>query len=156
VKHPVDEGEWSSLRHGCVMPGEGSPQFPLGGPHALWRQNISWTPKNWPSSPRTHWHSEPAPHVVRSISLCVIFQLTGWPLNYCWPSPAQSFLVPSPTGFMTISYCLTALRAFGTQSSRSLANEQMKVRLNNMLRFSSYLTRSTLHLHDNHQSGNAV
>jgi hypothetical protein len=26
--------------------------------------------------------------------------------NCCWPSPAQSFLGPSPAGFMTIFYCL--------------------------------------------------
>jgi hypothetical protein len=26
--------------------------------------------------------------------------------NCCWPSPAQSFLGPSPAGLMTIFYCL--------------------------------------------------
>jgi hypothetical protein len=33
-------------------------------------------------------------------------------LTCCWPSPTQWFLVPSPTGIMTIFYCLTALGAF--------------------------------------------
>jgi hypothetical protein len=30
-----------------------------------------------------------------------------WSVNYncCWPSPEQSFLVPSPTGLMAIFYC---------------------------------------------------
>jgi hypothetical protein len=31
-------------------------------------------------------------------------------VNCCWPSPAQSFLVPSPAGLMTILFCLTTLR----------------------------------------------
>jgi hypothetical protein len=35
--------------------------------------------------------------------------LTDLLLNCCWPLPAQWFLVPSPTGQMTIFYCLTAL-----------------------------------------------
>jgi hypothetical protein len=30
-------------------------------------------------------------------------------VHYCWPSPAQSFLVPSPTGLLTILYYLTTL-----------------------------------------------
>jgi hypothetical protein len=30
----------------------------------------------------------------------------GW-VNCCWPLPAQSFLVLSPTGLMTIFYCLS-------------------------------------------------
>jgi hypothetical protein len=34
---------------------------------------------------------------------------TDWLLNFCWPSPAQLFLVPSPAGLMTIFYCLTSL-----------------------------------------------
>jgi hypothetical protein len=32
--------------------------------------------------------------------------LTAWLLNCCWPSPAQWFLVPSPTGTMSTLYCL--------------------------------------------------
>jgi hypothetical protein len=34
------------------------------------------------------------------------------PVDCCWSSPAQWFLVASPTGLMTIFYCLTALGAF--------------------------------------------
>jgi hypothetical protein len=30
-------------------------------------------------------------------------------VNYYWPSPAQSYLVPSPKGLMTRSDCLTTL-----------------------------------------------
>jgi hypothetical protein len=30
-------------------------------------------------------------------------------VNYCWVSPAQSHLVPSPAWLMIIFYCLTAL-----------------------------------------------
>jgi hypothetical protein len=30
----------------------------------------------------------------------------------CWPSPAQLFLVSSPTGFMAIFYSLTSLGVF--------------------------------------------
>jgi hypothetical protein len=30
-------------------------------------------------------------------------------VNCCWPSPSQSFLVPSPAGLMTIFYCLRPL-----------------------------------------------
>jgi hypothetical protein len=37
---------------------------------------------------------------------------TDWLLNCCWPSPAYWVLVPSPTGLMTIFYCLTALGGF--------------------------------------------
>jgi hypothetical protein len=33
---------------------------------------------------------------------------SDWLPNCWWPSPAQSFLVPSSTGLMTMSYCLTA------------------------------------------------
>jgi hypothetical protein len=33
-------------------------------------------------------------------------------VNCCWPSPAQSFFVPSPAGLMTILYCLTTLLGF--------------------------------------------
>jgi hypothetical protein len=36
----------------------------------------------------------------------------GWLLNCCWLLPTQWFLVLSPTGLMTIFYCLTALGAF--------------------------------------------
>jgi hypothetical protein len=39
-----------------------------------------------------------------------------WRVNCCWPSPAQSFLVPSPAGLRTIFYSLTALGAFRTHS----------------------------------------
>jgi hypothetical protein len=38
--------------------------------------------------------------------------LTACLLNCCWSSPAQWFLVPNPTGSMTIFYSLTALGAF--------------------------------------------
>jgi hypothetical protein len=38
--------------------------------------------------------------------------MTDWLLNFCWPSPAQWLLVPSPTGLATIFYCLTNLGAF--------------------------------------------
>jgi hypothetical protein len=40
-------------------------------------------------------------------------------LNRCWPSPAQLFLVPSPTGLMTIFYYLEALGAYRTPLSAS-------------------------------------
>jgi hypothetical protein len=30
-------------------------------------------------------------------------------VNCCWPSTAESFVVPSPAGLMIIFYCLTAL-----------------------------------------------
>jgi hypothetical protein len=40
------------------------------------------------------------------------FTCTDWPVNCCWSSPAQWFLVPSPTGITTLFYCLTALRSF--------------------------------------------
>jgi hypothetical protein len=30
-------------------------------------------------------------------------------VNLCWSSPAQSFLVPIPTGIITVCYCLTSL-----------------------------------------------
>jgi hypothetical protein len=32
--------------------------------------------------------------------------------TYWWPSPAQWFFVPTPSGLMAISYCLTALGDF--------------------------------------------
>jgi hypothetical protein len=35
----------------------------------------------------------------------------------CWSSPAQWFFVPSPTGFITIYYSLTAIGAFGPLSN---------------------------------------
>jgi hypothetical protein len=35
-----------------------------------------------------------------------------WLLNCCWPSPAQWFLVPRPTGLRTMFYCLMFLGAF--------------------------------------------
>jgi hypothetical protein len=34
-------------------------------------------------------------------------------VNRCWPSPAQSFLVPSPEGLMTIIYSVTTLGVVG-------------------------------------------
>jgi hypothetical protein len=37
---------------------------------------------------------------------------TDWLLSCCWSSPEQWFLVPSPTGLMTVFYCLTVLGAF--------------------------------------------
>jgi hypothetical protein len=37
--------------------------------------------------------------------------LEDWLLNCWWPSPTQRFLVPSPTGIITIFYSLKALRA---------------------------------------------
>jgi hypothetical protein len=42
----------------------------------------------------------------------IFCNIRSWPvgqLNYYWPSPAQSFLVPSPTALMTIFYFLTTL-----------------------------------------------
>jgi hypothetical protein len=47
----------------------------------------------------------------------------GWLLNCCWHSPAQWFLVPSPTGLMTIFYCLTALGAFRPQPAFRLKSK---------------------------------
>jgi hypothetical protein len=35
-----------------------------------------------------------------------------WLLHFCWPSPAQWFLVSSSRGLVIISCCLTALEAF--------------------------------------------
>jgi hypothetical protein len=48
------------------------------------------------------------------------FVALDWLLNCCWPSSAQWFLVPSPTGFMTIFYCLTGLGTFQIRSEYSL------------------------------------
>jgi hypothetical protein len=46
-------------------------------------------------------------------------------INCCWSSPAQSLLVPSPAGLMTIFYCLTtptapwlSLYSLGTDHSQ--------------------------------------
>jgi hypothetical protein len=48
-----------------------------------------------------------------NLQLCTLFSTAlNWLLNCCWPSPAQWFLVPSPTGLMTVFYSLTALGAF--------------------------------------------
>jgi hypothetical protein len=46
----------------------------------------------------------------------------AWMLNCRWPSPAQSFLVRSPTGLITIFYSLTAQEAF--KLSRITSPEQ--------------------------------
>jgi hypothetical protein len=46
-------------------------------------------------------------------------QLTSSPVNCCWPSSAQRFLVPSRTGFVIIFYFLTALEIFRPLNSES-------------------------------------
>jgi hypothetical protein len=51
------------------------------------------------------------------LSVCLV--------NCCWPSPGQSFLVPSPAGLMTIFYCLTALGVV----THSLSRIQVKVKI---------------------------
>jgi hypothetical protein len=38
-------------------------------------------------------------------------------VNYCWSSPAQSFLIPGPAGLMTIFLCLTRLWESSNYSS---------------------------------------
>jgi hypothetical protein len=43
--------------------------------------------------------------------------LTEWLLNFSWPSPAQRFLVPNPTGPITLFYCLTVLEDFRSPHS---------------------------------------
>jgi hypothetical protein len=45
---------------------------------------------------------------VKSISV-YFTNLLGL-VNFCWPSPAQWFLLPIPAGLLTTCYCLTALR----------------------------------------------
>jgi hypothetical protein len=50
-------------------------------------------------------------HIWSGIKL-QIEKPSDWLTDCCWPSPAQWFLVPSPTGLMSIFYCLTALGAF--------------------------------------------
>jgi hypothetical protein len=45
--------------------------------------------------------------------LCIVFDLvvvSGW-VNCCWPSPAQSFLVPGPAGPVTVFFCPTVLES---------------------------------------------
>jgi hypothetical protein len=42
---------------------------------------------------------------IRGLGDCLAMCL----VKFCWPSPAQSFLVPSPAGLMIIFYCLTTL-----------------------------------------------
>jgi hypothetical protein len=41
--------------------------------------------------------------------LLIIVNFWSGEVNCCWSSPAQSFLVPSPAGLMTIFYSLTTL-----------------------------------------------
>jgi hypothetical protein len=45
--------------------------------------------------------------------------------NCCWPLPVQSFLGPSPTGLMTIFYCLIfkTLQSGGNASCHGLSRE---------------------------------
>jgi hypothetical protein len=41
---------------------------------------------------------------------CTVGVYMAGRINWCWSSPAQSLLVPSPAGLMTIFYCLMMLR----------------------------------------------
>jgi hypothetical protein len=43
---------------------------------------------------------------IQVLALFVYILKSDWLLNCCWPSPAQEYLVPSPTGLINIFYCL--------------------------------------------------
>jgi hypothetical protein len=49
--------------------------------------------------------------------------LTDWLINFCWPSPAQRLLVPSPKGLMTIFYYLTTSESRLLYDWRFTANQ---------------------------------
>jgi hypothetical protein len=74
----------------------------------------------WPSYTSRHWVPFSSPPTTRRApvelfepaakqGLTTDCALANWILNCCWQSPAQRFLVPSPTGLMTLFYCLTAV-----------------------------------------------
>jgi hypothetical protein len=77
-------------------------------------------------SHRTHGHNYPLKALgafqilsllpLGAFKILSLLPLTERVLNFCWPSPAQLFLVPSPTGPTATIYPLTALRAFQTLS----------------------------------------
>jgi hypothetical protein len=61
---------------------------------------------DWPALPRS-------PQIVSAELTCKpANRKTDRLLNFSWPSPAQRFLLPSPTEPMTIFYSLTALGIF--------------------------------------------
>jgi hypothetical protein len=62
-------------------------------------------------------------------------------LNCSWPSPAHLFLVPSPTGLMTIFYCLAALGSLQTAYP-----SKDWIFCWTIHKFNSYLTENTSHL----------
>jgi hypothetical protein len=67
------------------------------------------------SSPLTDWLTDWLTHSLTH-------SLAGWLPNCCRPSPAQWFLVQSPTGLMNIFYSLRALGAFRPGTSDSLTD----------------------------------
>jgi hypothetical protein len=70
---------------------------------------------------------------IRLIIVSAVYRsLTDWLLNCCWPSAAGWFLVPNPTGFMVIFYCLTNLEAIRTLLHRSLV-KWLNIHLDSML-----------------------
>jgi hypothetical protein len=126
----LDGGDWSASRPGRFTPGTQCLWGCLGptsGLETLEKRNISCpclelNPGRPARSPSLNQLSYPdscntvraiesrslksAVHEICCIQTSVLYCFQGKPsigrrVNCCWPSPAKSFLVPSPAGLMT-------------------------------------------------------